>query len=316
MKKCLIFIGGVIAIIVVVDVLFGLGARYYMSRSKLPGDCRPIDYVIRESNEDILILGSSVSLNSLMPSVIEDSLGMSCFNGGANGQHTPFIHTLLDCVLKRHSPKVIIFGIQLSSLTEDGIGRRFNILAPYYKTGYHFLDSCFESGDKSSKLLLKSNLIRYNTIWWRILLYHFMSSDVKNEKGYVAKGIPPYPPTMIESDYSKGFDISDVMQKDLEQMFSMCKQRNIKTILYFPPQYCKMISAEKLTAIVDNICKKYDVTFIDDSQDEYFLQHPEYFYDNSHLNDEGAHVYTNLFISKVRDIIGATSGSDSQSTNE
>ena len=86
MKRLIIFIAIIISTVLVVDILFGVFSRYYVNNYQIPGDYRTIDYLIKETNDDVLIIGSSVALNSTISSVLEDSLNMSVWTGACNAQ--------------------------------------------------------------------------------------------------------------------------------------------------------------------------------------------------------------------------------------
>ena len=51
--------------------------------------------------------------------------------------------------------------------------------------------------------------------------------------------------------------------------------------------------------IMKDICFKYEFPFYDNRQLPEFLSHPEYFYDNKHLNYEGAKVYTDCILNEI-----------------
>ena len=235
MRKLLTYIFGVVVLVVVADLLLGVASDYYMSHAQLPGDYRSVDYVVRESRDDVLILGSSVALNSLIPTLLEDSLHTTCYNGAANGQQLPFYLTLLDCVLRRHTPHMIILGLTPDACQYTGLGDRYNLLVPYYDRGFHYVDSCMESGGTIERLKLRSHLLRYNTIWWRILLYHFVTPDNPGEKGFVAKPLPPNAPEMITLEQND--TMSAERRGQLAQLLDVCRQRHIELVVYFPPQY-------------------------------------------------------------------------------
>ncbi len=303
MKKTLFFILSVLAILLVVDVTLGAGSDCYMNRVTLPGDYRSIDYVVRECDDDIVILGSSVALNSLVPSIIEDSLAMSCFNGGANAQQLPYYLTMLDCLFSRYTPRLVILGLTPDECSTEGVGERYNILAPYYHRGYSVIDSCMEQDDPVKRILLSSSMIRYNTIWWRILLYHFVTADNPGEKGYVAKDVPPALPTLLNEQVDT---ITGERMVQLERFIDMCRRHNTKLIVYFPPQYRRFSTTSNSSNVaVAKICERVGVKCVDDSQDTAFLAHPEWFYDDKHLNLNGAPVYTSRFIKHIDDVVNA-----------
>ncbi len=287
----------VIALVVLFDITFGLVSNYYVKNYPLPGDYKSIDYIIKKSKDSILILGSSVALNSLMPSVIEDSLQLSCFNGGGNGQKIIFFRTMLDCVLKRYKPKMIILGLMESELSNDGLGR-YNFLTPYYHTGYEIIDSCLESKSRFQKFLMQSSLYRYNTSWFRLFLYHFITPNENGYKGFVAKSKPLSPTIMTETKGNQ--KLATNASSTFNNIVKTCLDNNIKLIIYTPPLYTHITNPSATVDYIEDTCNKYNIPFYYDSQDSTFLSHNEWFHDNNHLDKEGAYVYTKQFIHRIR----------------
>ena len=70
--------------IVVIDLLFGVVCQYLNDHSK-GGGIKSRYYVCKESNEDVLIFGSSRAKHHYVPDIIEDSLSMTCYNTGEDG---------------------------------------------------------------------------------------------------------------------------------------------------------------------------------------------------------------------------------------
>lgn len=298
MKKTLTYFSIIIVVVFIVDVFIGIASKYYVSNYRLAGDYEPIDYLLKESTDSIIILGSSVALNSLMPSIIEDSLNTTCFNGAANAQRMVFFRTMLECIAKRHKPKLIILGLDHYGMGLKGIGR-YNILTPYYNMGYETIDSCLESKNRYEKVLLRSNLYRFNTIWFRMLLYNFITPDERGYKGFVAKS-QPLSPIIMKNVTDNGKIYKDRIA-DLNQIVNFCKNNKIKLIIYFPPSYAHFTKITGTIKTVKNICKRTNVSVYDDSQNPTFLQHSEWFHDYVHLDKNGAIEYTKLFIKHIRE---------------
>ncbi len=299
MKKFLSFVFSCLVIVLLVDVLFGTFCNWYVKDKPLPGDYENVDYLIKRSTDDVIILGSSIALNSLMPTIVEDSLGMTCFNGGANGQTLTFYDTMVECILARHKPKMIVLGLKNEELAGTGVGGRYNFLVPYYDKGYSMIDSCLKARDKYEPYLLKSNLYRYNTIWWRILLYHFITPGEPGEKGFVAKGIPSFYPTLYKKEVST--QISNQRKEEFRSMVERCRNAGVQLVAYFPPNYYKYSGKSATINYVENYCKEHNIPCFDDSQDAEFLKNKEWFYDNVHLNKNGAVIYTEHFIAELKE---------------
>ena len=97
MKRLILFIVMVSIIVLSTDILLGFCCRYYINHHRLMGEFGEIDYIVNSSNDSIIILGSSVALNGLNSNIIEDSIGISCYNSGANGQIIPYYESLFLC---------------------------------------------------------------------------------------------------------------------------------------------------------------------------------------------------------------------------
>ena len=301
MKKLALYIFSVLLIIFALDVGLGFFVRHYLKHNKLPGDYESIDYLIHESSEDMVIIGNSLALNDINPNLIADSLNITCFNGGANSQLFPYFETMLDCMLMRERhPKYILLALRPCELGGTGIGDRYNILIPYYHCGFDYLDKNLESVRPLEKCLLQSNLYRYNTIWWRILLYHFISSGISGENGFTGKPIPSIFPKTIEVETSP---ITDERTKSFTSFIQNCKKNSIKVMIFFPHVLNKKLDGEPTIGFVEDYCKAHNIPVFDDSDNPQFLLDEKLFYDNSHLNIKGSEEYTNYIIPKIRHIL-------------
>lgn len=296
MKKFCVYFVAVIVVLVLTDFLFGFIANI-QKKVGLKGDYQPIEYVMKECNEEALILGSSVVLNCLKPSIIEDSLNVSCYNAGANSQTVIYYHTILNMVLKRYNPKIVFLGIRATEFQDENL-LRYNILVPYYRSGYAEIDSVLESESGKEKFLLNSNLYRYNTIWFRILLYNFIKEHDKKDKGFLIHEKPAAPP--VFSVTSPKRYVSSHKLEVLKSIIDMCKSRGIKLVMFSPPNYCKLTETPMTLTSIEQMCNENDIPFYNDTQLQYFIDHVDLFYDSVHLNKYGADIYTKLFISRAK----------------
>lgn len=302
MKKLAFFLISIVSLLFITDVLFGYAADLYTDKCGLRGDYKQIEQVFKETEDDILLFGSSVVINSMMPSVIEDSLGYTCFNAGANAQTLVYYHTMLNCVLQRYTPKVMVLGLTPGELTYNGVGR-YKVLVPYYGKGYAEIDSVLASKDMCESIFLKSNLYRYNTIWFRILLYHILDYNEGNvTKGFMPHEVPFFPPTIRYFEASNK-RITDRNIKLLNDIVSACKEKGIKLVVCFTPLYDKYDGTPCAVKEVQEICANNNIHCYYDAQDSLFLEHAEWFYDNLHLNRNGALEYSKIISSRLKTII-------------
>lgn len=302
MKKILIWIVSIIIIVAVVDIIFGMGMSYYTRTHKLNGDYRATDHLIRDSVDELVVLGSSVALNSIDTKKVSDSLDIMAYNGGSNGQSLPFYLTLMEIIADKPGLKTVILGMKESSLCDEGLGNRYNLLVPYYDSGYEGIDSRMESKSALDKILLKSSLYRYNSIWFRILLYTFMDPGLVEECGFVAKDIPKYYPHKIKVEETED-TVTDERRQEFEKFVSLCKEKNIRLIICVPPRYEDVGDKNPGELYLRERALSNDFELWFDVKDTSISYDSTLFYDNTHLNYLGADKYTDIVISRLKNEI-------------
>ena len=314
MKKVVLYLTGIILCIIVADITLGVCCKYYIKNFELKGRYQPLDRLIKKVDTDIILIGNSVILTSLNPEIIEDSLSMNCYNGGIIGQGVYFFETIIDCILQRHTPKMFVVGLRPEEVGKnigDGI---YDVLKPYYDMGYTSIDEHFNKTSGFDRLLLHSNLLRYNTIWVRVLLYMLLDNTTYPKNGFIPKDNP----TIIPQPHQiKGYD-EPVMAKlnCIERMIQKCKARNVDIVICFPP-ILSSFNQEEIPCVnaVKDICNRYNTPCLIDYNNKYYQSHPELFYDTGHVNKDGADIYSmilsnqlHLIYEKRKTIIDITKG--------
>jgi len=290
MKTVIKYIGLTLAVVVVADLLFGAAMGYYVRNHRIPGDYETIEHMLKGSDDELFILGSSHALNSANAALLEDSLHRPVWNGGANAQMLPYCEVMAEQLCTQPATKAIV--VCLTPETFLGSNGRIKLLMPYYDTGLQSLDQYLEEGARYNRLFLKSALYRYNTIWFRILLYNFIQPGEKGAKGFVAKPIPPVMPTMRQMPDT----LCHLNERDIrivERMAQRCQEHHIRLLAFIPPMY-DLYPAEERSGIaaIKEQCARLKIPVLDSYQDSLYLQHPEYFFDNAHLNKNGAEIYS------------------------
>lgn len=287
------------ATVVVLDFLSGWGMNKYLESHGLPGDYRMSDHSLLHSDEDIIVLGSSVGLNSINTGTIADSLGTTAYNSGANGQNFQYYLTMLKAITSRYSPKKIILTLTPENLTTPGKGTRYNFLAPYYGRGIADIDSVMKSGEPMDGLFLTSNFYRLNRIWFRILLYHFTTPGIDGANGFVAKPVPQIFPTHVHEERTDTMIPS--CEELLREFIGICKDKDIDlTVIFTPIMYTSDRTDSDAISLTATICREYGVEFFDDTHLAPFDRDSTLFYDIKHINIEGSKIYTDTIIKRLR----------------
>ena len=299
MKKFIVHIIVFFAIIVVIDFCFGQVCQYLNSHAG-GGDTQREYYAFMKSSEDILIFGSSRALHHYVPAIIEDSLGLTCFNCGLDGNGIIMQYGRFKVITNRYSPKCIIYDIEPTfDLKVDDKIKYLTPLKPYYDQ--NGVDSIFWSVAKTEKYKMLSYMYRYNTKFIQKL------SDNIHPLQQISYG--GYMPLYGKLDYEvawKNFEqysIDDLKIQYFEKMIRTSLQKGIKLIFVASPSYHTLNS--DVFYPIKELCDKYDITFLDYYCDPYFVNNPLYFKDSGHLNDDGANVFSCILshILKQKDYI-------------
>lgn len=299
MKHFIKWISVVILTVLSVDIIFGIIFNNYAKNNQLPGDYESIEKVLRHNDADILVLGSSVALNSINTKAIEDSTGCNTFNGGGNGQTFPFYLTMLQAAIEQKIPKKVILCIQPEALSTTGIGNRYNFLVPYYGLGISDIDINMSRNRIYDKYLLNITSYKLNKIWFRILLYHFISPDIRGENGYIGK---PVPPCFPEKTPYIVHEISDERNVELHKFMQICSSNDIDLMILFTPLYQNITITDKeknVISQVEEIAKFYNVRVYNDIKLKPFDSDSTLFYDNAHININGTKLYTDTIIKRI-----------------
>ncbi len=168
MKRFVLRVGVFFLIILAFDVLFGKAFDYLAFHAK-GGDNRRNNVICNEVNDDILIFGSSHALHHYNPIIITDSLGMSCYNCGQDGNGSILNYGIYQLIIQRYHPKVLIYDIMPSFdlLAGEDNHKYLGNLRPYYNR--KGIPEIFESVDDTEKYKMRSQMYRYNAKFVQIV---------------------------------------------------------------------------------------------------------------------------------------------------
>ena len=289
--KVLIGVAATILLLFVMDRAVGCVMKAGYTNAQY-GIIHRQEYCLHESNEDILIMGSSRAAHHYVPEIFTDSLGMSCYNCGSDGQCIYYTYALLSAYIERGAaPKMVICevvpqDIEVSSSSTFNFDAAAERFAPVYGE-FECIDSLLESQGWKSKVKLLSQAYRYNSKLVQVIKCNFIGEAENN--GYE----PLYgtsPVGVIEDD-------GEVVPASIEQykvnsfknLISLCKRNGIDLIFAYSPTLNRRQSEG--IAKAKSIAESSDVPFIDMSCDARF-EDASFFKDRNHLNDTGAKVYS------------------------
>lgn len=248
---------------------------------------------------DVLILGSSRANHSFDCRVLEDSLGLSCYNAGRDGQNMVYDAMVFFSYLERHVPQMVILDIA-SSMMDDSWFGNLNEMNCYYGLTKPLDRIIDENSTWIERLKLKSNLYKYNNTWqW--LLNAKMATSKENLDGYRPMPVNKKSPFQVKFVHAGKPKIDERCLGYLERIRKTCQEHHISLILTYSPTLvvCKSGGEEEW---LKDYCEQADVAFYAFGKDSSFYEHPEFFYDPTHLNANGAKQFTKEFVLRIKEV--------------
>lgn len=260
------------------------------------------EFTMWKAESDVMIFGSSEARYGLIPSLMKNKLGLSVLNCSHPNQAFYYQYCMINSVLERKKPKVIIWSIYtcyLNTQTEKD-KNRLSVLNPFYDTN-NYCKRIINKKSKYENLKMMSNLYRFNSCTFDFLYNIFSNTETDN--GYWAHKNSGYKyPTLYSSSEDCGMD-SEIVELFVE-VIKKCKTSNVELILIIAPRFIKINDNNKNShKNLIEICANYDVPLINEFYNSpIFLSDSTLFKDNIHLNDKGARLFTTLLCDQIKQI--------------
>lgn len=289
----LIFFGIVASADAVVGKVFG----YLQGKAK--GRTGVEYHVCKTLDEDVLIMGSSRASHHYVPQILEDSLGLSCFNGGQDGNGIVMQYGRWKMLSKRKVPKLIVYDIEPSfDMVENNNERYIDRQKPFagVKPVREYMASLFPM----EGLKLMSKMYRYNYKFLEIISDCVMSPTI--QKGYIPlRGHIRQEIIETTQEALKVHPEQDAVKLEyLGKFITEVQGAGCRIVLVSSPYWMGYTQTD-ITAI-ETLAEKYGVAFLNYDQSE-LAGNPEYFSDSMHLNDDGANEFTKDLATKLKAII-------------
>lgn len=255
-------------------------------------------YAIEKTSEEVLIFGTSKANHSYNPEIFKQKLGLSVYNVGRDGGSIFFDYALLNAILKRYTPKIIILDVSWEFETKQDAYDRLSMLLPYFNS-HPEMRSVVEYKSPYEKFKLISKVYPYNSLLFSILAGNLESNK---QRSLDLKGFVPLSKKWNEK--IKVYDIPDykfdsLRIKTFEAFIKNCIDAKVNLYIIVSPDFMKLTKVEKSNALARNLAEKYNIKFTDFSRNEMFLSHAEYFADPTHLNEDGAKLFSNMVADEI-----------------
>lgn len=282
--------------LIVVDRALGMVFSYMGDHAK-GGYVGHHKYVTDKTNEDILIFGSSRAIHHYNPQIITDSLGMSCYNCGQDGNGIILFYGLWQMIKQHHKPKMIIYDVSTDfDLFEGESNQRYLgwLRADYDRPG---IKEIFTEIDSTEQYKMMSMLYRYNSKFMQNITDYVHPIFAIEGNGYL-----PLKGEMDTMKIKKSDEVGLLPKYDQTKFDYLVKliEEAKEVKLYFVASPLWYGINEETFKPIKEICLKYHVSFVDFSNSSKYVNKNQYFSDGSHLNAFGADEFTKDLIQVIR----------------
>lgn len=282
-------------LLIIIDFTVGYTLTYLSNYAK-GGDTARNNYICNQTNEDLLILGSSRAIHHYNAKILKDSLKMSCYNCGQNGNGILLMYGRLLIINKRYKPRLIIYDVQptFDYLEGEDNHKYLDLLKPYYHR--EGISELFETVDNTEKYKMLSKMYQYNSKFIQIISDYFHPMAPKDIYGY-----RPRSGIIEENKIAKQKKVKDLQIDTLKWNYfnKLIDITGEERIIFVASPLWNGIQP-KYYAPLKELCQKRKIPFLDFSNDTSFVQKNILFDDAVHLNSNGADKFTNKLIRELK----------------
>lgn len=233
-----------------------------------------------------------------MPQIIEDSLGVSCYNCGEERNGVVLAYGRLKMLTDRYLPKLMLYEVtpRFDFGTTDPNNKYLGYLRSYYnKEGIKEIFKDFDDDLSCVKML--SKMYQNTGRLLPDLLDNTISRD--NNLGYA----PLYGKIDISKSKTTNGNSTEIRVDSLklsyvEKIIQLCQSQDIPLLFMVSPS---VGLSENVSSYEPEIalCEKYGVTCYNSLEFPPIADNAGCFQDHSHLNNEGAIAYTQMLVKEI-----------------
>lgn len=289
----------VIFLVVLADILFG--AVYKPIIKKLPNSgLSQTDsyYALNRETADVIILGASNAKRGYNPVVFNEYGFSSVYNAALDGNEMIYHLAVLKSIMERQCPKIVILDINTQCFDGGWFNRLINHKHLYWLNVNVRNMLIANDVDRFIQIKMLSSFYTYNgTLPWVVRAY------LKGNRRTDLHGFDPLEGTKVdEMETTKNDWDGAVNNKELvafHELIDLCQNEGISLYVCIAPTYRH--SKSDFSVFIQKEMEGKSIRFIDYSNDGFFLNHKELFFDESHLNRIGADEYTKKIAHQIKD---------------
>lgn len=286
-------------IIILSDIILGNTLRYFYFTEGAGLHYRTT-YSIEQTTADVIVFGSSKANHNYVPDIFEKELGLSFYNAGRDGASIFYHLAVLKSILKRHKPNFVILDFAGKFDKSRESYERLSSLLPYYEK-HKEIRKIVEQKSPYERIKLVSRIYPFNSMLVTIIVGNmkFNRNRKDDQKGYVALK-KEWQVDIDSVNVQSFYEIDKNKINALREFIDCSKQADIQLVVVFSPIYY-LYNRDYTLDLLHETCSEKNVSFYDFSKTEIFLSNKKLFQDRSHLNQNGARVFSDMMIKILKD---------------
>lgn len=254
--------------------------------------------ISRGVEDSVLVMGTSRAERHYVPSILEDTLGVTVYNVGLGATYSIYSQYFLlaHIVETGHLPSYILLDVYPDTFLETSRPFAGNIyFAPFIGRNRN-ADTIFKL-EKSHILYQISHLYRYSPK----TLPYILGVIFYSELDPALKGFRPLEPSKnpvepIESEFGR---VDSCKMSFLQRFYSLCQRHNIKLVLCASPMF--VAGRQDIYAPIAQFAAEQNLTFFDYTY--LYEDDPSRFRDPEHLVESGARTFSQRVASDLKGLL-------------
>ena len=286
------------ALIAVVDILCGYTFGYIVHHAK-GGFTHRDTYICDSLDSDILLMGSSRCVRHYNPQIIEDSLGLSCYNSGQDGNGIILNYGRIKMINERSKPKMVIYDVNPHFDLYEGFDDHRDLIWLKQHYDRDGIADVFIRIDETEHYKMMSQMYRYNSRIIELMVDFF--HPIANAR---SDGFSPFVGEMDRSKIRRTRYKSKTRKPiidpiKLEYMIKFIdEQKDCRLFFVVSPIWYGMDTLQLQP--VKEMCRERGIPFIDFSNNPKYVHHDEYFKNGNHMNARGADEFTRDLVANLK----------------
>lgn len=252
-------------------------------------------YTVEKVDADVVVIGSSKATHNYIPDSLSSYLHMTAYNCGQDGCFFLYQNCIVNMILDRYTPKVILWDIQPGSFIKKNVEDEYqNIryLTPYYRNS-KWAKSYIDSESDKMRVRMLSDMYGYNS---KLLNYLFplVSHASATKNGYIPLPSSGYAyPQMKQESQNDDIEVSQEFLALLDKTIKRCRMKGCYVCLCISPVYLKKSAlTRQVEESISRISDDNGISCMNYHSDTEFMADSTLFKDAQHLNDCGARKFT------------------------